>query len=377
MRVGTRPSPAVTKATTTPTIELERPIRKRRPSRVVHWLLLPFVVCATACTAAAPPPVAPAPPERALHNGPLTDFVSAAGLHWLVLVKPKQALANAELGPAIERIVPAVRFDAFEEASGVDLRQVPSALVAGFPYSTMYLAELPTDVAAVARARFSERLWTGAVTKRPRPTLTRITGVIGQTPETLLTVDDRVIVTVGDPVQAKIAEAYAQERLKHSPTALRGAALSSLPELANADDVAVLYAPGPFADEWQRAAGGLLQSAVALAITVRPIGGGKLATTVYVTGAWQDSADAAAAQLSAAWGTFARSSAGHLFDLNPNGEAHATPQFISLRVEIEIDTLVRGLRASVLGDLSQILRMPGEIPNDAAQTSPHDPSLTP
>ena len=324
----------------------------------ICWLLLLTAAWATGCAAPAPLPPAPLPPVRPLHRGPLTDFISSAGLRWLLVIKPRQVLAEPELGQAILQIIPSARFDAFAESSGVDLRVLPAAAGAGFPYSTLYGAELPSGAAPRARTRFSERLLAGAASKQPHPGLTRITGVIGQTPETLLTVDDRLLaVSVGDPVPAKIAEAYAEERLKHSPSALRGAALSTLPELASSN-AAVLFAPGPFADEWQRAAGGLLQSTVAIAITAQPIGNGKVATTFYLAGAWQESADDAARRLSSAWSAFAHSSAGHLFELNDVAEVSASPDLLRLQVELELAALVRGLRASVLADLSQILILP-------------------
>ncbi|HET7541092.1 MAG TPA: hypothetical protein VFK05_14515 [Polyangiaceae bacterium] len=343
--------------------------------------LLLTAVLAMACVSPAAKPSAvttATPAKQPLHRGPLTDFVSAASLRWLLVIKPQQVLADPELERAISEIIPTSRFDAFTEASGVDLRELPHAAIAGFPYSTLYLAELPSGVAALARARFSERLLTGAVTKQPCPGLTRVTGVIGQTPETLLTVEDRILaISVGDPVPAKIAEAYARERLPHSPTALRGAALAALPELTSSN-LAVLFAPGPFADEWQRAAGGLLQSTVAVAIAAQPIGNGKLATTLYLAGAWQDSgtqADAAN-RLRLAWSTFARSSAGHLFELDEAAEISATPEVLRLRVELELAALVRGLRASVLRDVSQILNLqsktqkPAETPSGENQHAP-------
>ena len=215
------------------------------------------------------------------------------------------------------------------------------------------------------------------MSKQPHPGLTRITGVIGQTPETLLTVDDRLLaISVGDPVPAKIAEAYAAERLKHSPPALRGAALSTLPELASSN-VAVLFAPGPFADEWQRAAGGLLQSTVAIAITAQPIGQRQSChDRCTLRGAWQDSAEDAARRLSAAWSTFARSSAGRLFELNEVAEVSASPDLLRLHVELELAALVRGLRASVLADLSQILNLPPKAPKSSDE-KPRAPPVAP
>jgi hypothetical protein len=370
MRVGTRRSPAVTKATTTRTTERRRVSEsvRRRP----HWFcLLPLAVWAGACASAAPKaaPIAAVAPARPLHQGPLSDFVSAASLRWLVLVRPQQILSEPALGQAVLQIASERRFDAFQESSGVDLRKLPSAAIAGFPYATLYLAEVPSGVAANARTLFSERLLEGAVTKQPRPTLTRITGVVGQTPETLLTIDERAIaVAVGDPIQAKIVEAYAEERLKNSPTALHGAALSSLPDLF-ASNAAVLFAPGPFADEWRRAAGGILESTVAVAIAARPSGPDKLATTLCLAGAWGDTAADAASRLGAAWTTFARSSAGRLFELRETADVTAESELLTLRVELDLQPLVRGLRASVLGDVTQILRLP-----DKSTIAPPAPS---
>jgi hypothetical protein len=335
-------------------------------SRAV-WL----AALACACTARAAKPVAPhssAAITPALHRGPLSDFVPAAGLRWLVLAKPQELFAEPELGPAILQIIPERRLDAFAESSGVDLRQVRRGIIAGFPYATLYLAELPGGVAAVARERFSDRLLAGAVTKQPRPELMRITGVVGQTPETLLTIADRVLaVAVGDPLLAKVAEAYAEERLKNSPSALHGSGLSTLPDLS-AHNAAVLLAPGPFADEWRRAAGGLLESTVALGIAVQPIGRGKIAATLCLSGAWgqPSEADAAARRLATAWASLTQSSAGHLFQLNPNANVSGSAELLTLSVELEIEPLIRGLKAAVLSDISDFLELPGKSQNQSA-----------
>ncbi|MEO7036635.1 MAG: hypothetical protein ABI548_21995 [Polyangiaceae bacterium] len=289
-----------------------------------------------------------------------------------MLVRPLQLLSDAELAQAISQIVSIRRFDAFAESSGVDLRVLSTAAIAGFPYATLYLAELPNGVAARARDHFSERLLTGSHSKHPRAALQRISGVIGQTPETLLTLDERALaVDVGDPMQAKIVEAYAEGRLKNSPTALRGAALSTLPDLF-ADNSVVLYAPGPFADEWQRAAGGLLGSTVAVAIAAHPVKHGKIATTLCLAGAWGDSANEAADRLGAAWTTFAKSSAGHLFELRENAQVTATPELLTLSVELDLEPIVRGLRASVLSDITQILHLPNPSQNTEHPASEND-----
>jgi len=336
----------------------------------VTWLL---TAGACACT---PTPAQPQAPARAsvapLHQGPLSDLVPAAGLRWLALVKPSELLGHPELGPALSQVLTARRLDAFAEASGVDLRRVPQAAVAGFPYATLYLAEVP-EMAQSAREHFAERLVAGAVTKHPRPNLTRITGVVGQTPETFLAIEDRAIaVAVGDPMIAKIAEAYAEERLKSSPSALHGSALATLPALA--DSPVALFAPGPFADEWRNAAGGLLESTVAIAVSLQPVGHGKIVATLYLSGGWANDADAAARRLATAWTAFTQSSAGHLFQLNPEAVVQSTPELLSLRVELALEPLARGLKAAVFSDVGDLLRAPSNArsntPNDASSVAP-------
>lgn len=274
-----------------------------------------------------------------------------------MLVEPSKLLNHPELGTALAQVVTERRLDAFAEASGVDLRHVAKAAVAGFPYATLYLAEVPSATAASAREHFSERLVDAATTKHPRPNLTRISGIIGQTPETLLTLDDRALaVAVGDPLIAKIAEAYAEERLKTSPTALRGSALATLPPLG--ESPLLLLAPGPFADEWRSAAGGLLESTVAVAATLQPIGHGKIAAMIYLSGAWGNDRDAAARRLATAWTAFTQSTAGHLFALDPNATVESTAELLTLRVEIEIEPFTRGLKAAVFSDIGDLMRLP-------------------
>jgi hypothetical protein len=288
-----------------------------------------------------------------------------------MLAKPQAILAEPELGPALLQIVSERRLDAFAEASGVDLRRVAHGAVAGFPYATLYLAEVPAGVARAAREHFVERLVAGAVTKQPRPTLTRITGVVGQTPETLLTADESLLaVAVGDPLLAKIAEAYAEERLKNSPSALRGSALSTLPNL-DADNLAVLLAPGPFSDEWRRAALGLLESTVAVGVGLKPIGHGKIAATVCLSGAWGDTAEQAKDRLATAWTSFVASSAGHLFALNPAASVNASSELLTLRVELEIEPILRGLKAAVLSDVADLLQLPDERRQNAPKQAPN------
>jgi hypothetical protein len=249
--------------------------------------------------------------------------------------------------------------DGFATASGVDLRQVTQALIAGFDYSTVYLVDLPPGSAANARARFTERLVAGAIDKEPYPGVRRVSGVVGQTPETLLTLDDALlVVTVGDPTPSRIAEAFARERLKTSPSALHGSALRELPDLTS-NNLLVALAPGPFPEDWQRAGNGLLASSVAVAAAIRPVEPASLGVTLVLMGDFSPGPDTAALALGRAWQALAQSSTGRLLGLDQASEPRisAAPQKLQLELELPVDPLVHGLRAAVLADVSEILRL--------------------
>jgi len=47
-----------------------------------------------------------------------------------------------------------------------------------------------------------------------------------------------------------------------------------------------------------------------------------------------------------------------LFELPEASRVESTPELLTLHVELELSAIVRGLRASVLRDLSDILRLP-------------------
>jgi len=104
----------------------------------------------------------------------------------MVVGRPAEIVQNAELSRALAPLLPASRLDAYAKASGVDLRTLPEALIAGFDFSTLYLAKTP-DTAAVRR-RFEARLVSGLAVAEPHPLVRVVTGVVGRTPEALVTV---------------------------------------------------------------------------------------------------------------------------------------------------------------------------------------------
>jgi hypothetical protein len=318
-------------------------------------LCLVAVACGASSPASKPPESSK--PVPALHDGPLTDYVAAAGLRWMVVGRPKAIAADSGLGDSLELLLPSKRLDAFAKSSGVELRTADVALAAGFDFGNLYMVEAPGSVKAV-QARFTERLISGAVTKRPHPELDWVTGVVGTTPETLVRVDDRfAAISVGSQTPARVVQLFALGKLKRSPRALAGSALKSLPvdEIERAP--ARFYAPGPFEGEWVTAASGLLRTATAVGIAAQPAGGGRIQFTVFIAGDFSDPSGDPATRLQDAWNELAGSGIGKLLALSEptsGPTVSGTPDLLRLEVELAAKPLATGLRAAVMAEVWEI-----------------------
>jgi hypothetical protein len=324
--------------------------------------LLVIALGASIACGGSPAPASKPSPARAdppLHEGPLTDYIPAAGLRWMVVGSPRALARHPSLAPAIALLLPKERLDAFARGSGVDLRQVDAALAAGFDYSTLYVVAPPEP--ASVEARFRERLVSEPVQARPHPQITRLTGIVGQTPQTLVRVEERLVaVAVGSALPARIVELFALRKLRKSRPALSGSALSSLPsELERAP--LRFYAPGPFGAEWTRGARGLLAAATAVGVVASPQPGGRVQVRVVVAGDWSGAVHEAASALQAVWDDLSQSGTGKLLGLNePVSGPVIEPaeNLLELRVELDALTLARGLRAAVEADVWEILDIP-------------------
>ena len=82
--------------------------------------------------AATPPATVQPPPLPPLHTEKLAELVTAAGLSWIVTIKPRTIAQIPWLIPEIARFASEARLDAFGQEVGLDLRQVPEAIIARF-----------------------------------------------------------------------------------------------------------------------------------------------------------------------------------------------------------------------------------------------------
>jgi hypothetical protein len=296
--------------------------------------------------------------------------VAAAGLRWLVVGSPEQLIANAGLYRELSRLFPPDRLDKFSQATGIDLRSVPEGLVAGFDYGTLYLVMVSGRTRGI-ELKFRERLTSEPVVRHPDPRVLRISGVAGNTPETMVSIDQLLVgVAVGDPTPARVVESYARRRLGRSLPALDGAALSGLPKALGAAQVR-FYAPGPFQGEWQRGLRGLLSAATALGVTADPLERGRvIRVKVALAGEWPN-VPLARDKLEAAWKDLAESGLGRLLGLNrPSSEPEVSvnPQLITLTLDLEVLPLASGLEAAVAADVWKMMDFGSGSSGPPAQT---------
>jgi hypothetical protein len=324
--------------------------------------VLSATFAASACAAVPPAPketAARKPPPAPLHAGPLTDYVPAAGLRWLVVGSPARLAEDRELSNRLHLILPDRRLEGFAASTGLDLRQTENALAAGFDFGTLYMAEPPRASATRIEELFTERLLSGANVANPHPDLRRVSGVVGVTPQMLVRIGDRLVaVAVGDPTPARIVEAFARRKLSKATPALRGSALSTLPEAMTQAPLR-FYAPGPFQDEWLQGARGLFAAALAFGGTLRPKGNDRIVATLYLSGAWDNETEAAE-RAGVAWRDVAESSTGRLLGLHATPEpakVATSPELLTLELELAVEPLVQGLHAAVAADVGRMLEV--------------------
>jgi hypothetical protein len=313
------------------------------------------LVVSTACGASPARPEEPgASPGAAtarkppLSLGELHELVPAAGLRYLVEGSPRKIWDNPRLHAALDDLFPDPKLDGFAARTDVDLRKLESAVVAGFDLGTLYLGKCADSCGPGARVRFVERLGGKEIVTRrdTEPEAVMVKGTLDGEP-------------VGFIDMGHVSLAYALGKLKKTPSALRGAALSTLPDLGR-DRLVTFYAPGPFEGEWTKGLRGLLSAALAVAITVEPADDEYLRFTVVMSGDFSADGQAALDELERAFREIAASSTGKLFAFERARSIRGSfnPQYLTLSVELPLSPLVSGLRAAVIADVWEILGLP-------------------
>lgn len=318
------------------------------------------------------PAAAPATPAVAkLHLEPITDLAPAAGLRWLVALKPRELAANPALIPAIDRLVTSKRFATFAERNGVDIRAVGELVLAGYPETTLTLARATLDPAKV------EAAWSGRMvhvdgrsldraTTDPLANIVRSWGSVGTEREQIAIFGREAVgLELGRFGPLRAAELFAEGRLKRASPALRADPLLRTTALVG-DAPVRAFAPGPFTGDLAAGLGGLLGAATAVAGAARvvePVATGAgghtgLAFTVLLTGAWGADAPVAADRLRAAFDVLAATSVGLLLGLShPLAAARvsSTADMLELEVTLDAEALADGLRAATAATVEEIM----------------------
>ncbi len=314
----------------------------------------------------AAPVVAPAPELPPLKVDDLSGLVTAAGLSWIVLVKPRTIAEIPWLIPEIALFAPERNLDLFAREVGVDLRRIPEAIVARFDASLggadLQLARHQNDAEACERL-FRKRVTRAPMRAEDRPDVVRVSGEIGATPHVFARIGGDVLAYQegGDPAKGpvRVATLYAQEKLKKTPRALENEPLKGL-RARFGDAPCVGLALGPFDDEWKAAANGLLEAATGVGAALRPTARENLGFAFAITGDFHDSADAASDTLMDAWDAFAVTELGKVLGLDhPVGKpvpSHLA-DVVALSVEIEPRRFAEGLHALVMQDLDELMKL--------------------
>ncbi|NUO54992.1 MAG: hypothetical protein HOV80_39640 [Polyangiaceae bacterium] len=313
---------------------------------------------------ASTPEPRPKPQIPPLPSPPLDTLLPRAGLTWAIRVKPRTIAEIPWLIPAIGKIVPEPRFDGFRDKVGLDIRQIPEAILAryGEPLSATAAYVRHNVDAAVLEKKITARLSSDVVKSEDRPDVFRVGGKLGTEPRAFARLGRDVAVyqqggdTARGPV--RIASLYAMKKLK-ARSAFDGEPLGPL--VARFGDAPVIaVALGPFEDEWKRAARGLLEVATALGAAARPTSRQNIGLSFALTGEFNERASEAADTLRDAWNDIARTGTGNVLGLDQPTDppvAAGAKNVVTLSVELEPGRLAEGLRALVAQDIEAIMRL--------------------
>lgn len=342
-------------------------IRARRHGRRSGSLRVAALLCGWlsggGCGGRAPTTVTALPdvahrPAAPLHEGDLVEYLPAAGLRWLLELRPR-AIADDPTLSGVLAMFERERLEAFAAHTGVDLCRTEQAVVAGYAFGPVYLATV--ERTAPAERAFRSRLLLEPMAHRPHPDLAVHTGLLRSEPAVLVTVRDRfVAVAVGDPRPARAMQAYALGRLA-SPPALAGVALEALAS-STPPALARWFAVGPFSEVRGASEQGLLAATTALAVTGEASGPGLVRVALRASGEYGIESGAAE-RLAASWHELAESVLGRFLGLDrPAGRPviEAGEKLLALTVTLALEPLITGLRALVVAEAEELFELGAE-----------------
>jgi hypothetical protein len=306
------------------------------------------------------------PPPPPLGRLELDQLCPLAGLEWVVRTKPREIAAVPWLIPAIARIVPEANQAALQARLGFDPRQVAEALFVSYGAllggCQAQLVRHNVDPATVEQ-RFLARLTREVERRVDHPEVIRLRGAVGKRTHGLTLVGREVAVfdqmdASGQGV-ARVAALFATEALREAKPLREDAQLRAVVERFGAAPV-IAVAPGPFVDEWQRAARGLLAAADFVAASASPAAATEsLRLSLAIVGDFGDEGSKAADLLRQSWEDLAAESMGKLLGLADTSEpvAAGTRSVITLNVMVDPNRLAAGLAAILEQDIPAIMRL--------------------
>ncbi len=335
-----------------------------------------------------------------LHLAPATDLAQGADLSWLIDLAPRAIAAQPDLLPAVDALMPAAQIRALAERyGGVDPLSLGELVIASYANAsagangsagakggetTLYLALAPGAVAP-EKIETSFRARADAVEGRALDRDTSTNGIVrmwgtvrGERVQVASFGRDAAALEVGRFGPLRVAELFAEERLKRAVPALRVGPLARASDLLRdpaavtamatgaataepADAPIRAFALGPFEGESAKGFGGLLAASTAAAVSAQPVilnGRSAVACTLVLTGGWGAKAGEAAERLRAAFGALSATGLARLagFDhpLTPV-QVEGMPDALRLTVALDPVALARGARAAMGAEISEIM----------------------
>jgi hypothetical protein len=294
----------------------------------------------------------------------LGALLPSAGLTWLLRLQPRAIAAIPWLIPSLGRFLPEARLDAYRAHTGLDLRQLPEALVAAYrdgdAEQVLVVLRHNAD-AALLEQRFSARLAGGALRTEDRPDLVRVVGRVGRREDAFARIGRDVVAFQrgGDPLRGmlRVACLRALGKLRGHRSAVELEPVRAL--FARFGEAPVAFAmPGPFEGELRGAALGLLDGALGAGLAMRGTARGHLGLAAAIHADFGDRGAEAGERLGDVYASIARSSLGRIVGLDQPiepfvvaGDASAA----TLSVELDARRSVEGLHALVEADVASLL----------------------